>query len=122
VEKVTNEVKMESIKSFKSTVAKLENALDQMTHKGANTTLVKKRLNSCYIGLAVLENVWNQKPHDYTQKELAEARIVLIGLYPSIKNSYTKLKAGVSPQRTLLEKRIKALELAVQAIEGASNK
>jgi hypothetical protein len=71
--------------------------------------------------LAVLENVWNQKLNDYTQKELAEARIVLIGLYPSIKNSYTKLKAGVSPQRTLLEKRIKALELAVQAIEAASN-
>jgi hypothetical protein len=122
VEKLTKEVKMESIKSFKSTVVKLENALNQMTQKGANTTLVKKRLNSCYIGLVVLENDWNQKPHHYTQKELAAARIVLIGLYPSIKNSYTKLKTGVSPQKTLLEKRIKAFELAVQVIEGRSNK
>ena len=116
MESVSNVDKLESIKSFQSTIRKLEKTLATMTQKGANTTLVKKRLKASYIGLSILENVWNQRPHHYTLEDLAEARNVLTGLFPSIENSYAKLKAG-SPQRTLLERRIKALELAVQAID-----
>lgn len=107
---------MEVIKSFQSTISKSENSLAQMVQKGASTTLIKKRLNAFYIGLAMLENVWNHKPHNYTQEDLVEARITLTALYPSIKNAYAKSKSG-SPQRTLLERRIQALELAVQAID-----
>ncbi|MFY0759505.1 hypothetical protein AB1K32_11550 [Metabacillus dongyingensis] len=120
MENVSNVDKLESIKSFQSTIGKSEKALAQMTQKGANTTLIKKRLKALYIGLAMLENVWNQRPHHYTQEDLAEARNVLTGLFPSIENIYAKSKAG-SPQRTLLERRIKALELAVQAIDDLSN-
>ncbi|MDX8367166.1 hypothetical protein [Cytobacillus sp. IB215665] len=120
MENVSNIDKLESIKSLQSTINKLENALSQMTLKGANTTLVKKRLRAVCIGLALLENVWYQRPHHYTQIDLVEANDVLASLFPSIKNSYAKSKAG-SPQRTLLERRIKALELAVQAIENLSN-
>ncbi|QGU95419.1 hypothetical protein GOM49_10255 [Clostridium bovifaecis] len=116
MENVSNISKLESIKSFQSTIRKSEKALAQMTQKGANTTLVKKRLKALHIGLAMLENVWNQVPHDYNQEDLAEARNVLIGLLPSIENSYAKSKVG-SPQRTLLERRIKSLELSVQAID-----
>ncbi|MEB2298752.1 hypothetical protein LAV72_03820 [Lysinibacillus xylanilyticus] len=116
MENVSNVEQLESIKSLQSTISKLENALAQMTEKGANTTLVKKRLKAVCIGLAMLENVWNQSRHHYTQEDLAEARNVLTGLLPSIENIYMKSKVG-SPQRTLLERRIKALELAVQAIE-----
>lgn len=118
---VSHQDQLESIKSLQSTISKLENALSQMTHNGANTTLVKKRLNAVQIGLTVLENVWNQSPHHYTQEDLAEARIVITGLFPSIENSYAKSKTG-SPQRTLLERRMKALELAVQAIDELSTK
>jgi hypothetical protein len=121
MDNVSNIVKAESIKSFQSTIRKSENALTQMTQKGANTTLLKKRLNALTIGLAVLENVWNEKPHHYTQEDLAEARNVLTGLLPSIKSIYGKSKEG-SPQRTLLERRIPSLELAVQAIDLLSNK
>lgn len=113
--------KLELIKSFQSTIRKLEKSLDTMTKKGANTTLVKKRLEANNIGLAVLENSCYQKPHQYTKKDLVEANKVLTGLFPSIETSYVKLKAGSSPQRTLLERRIKALELAVQAIDELSN-
>lgn len=120
MEDVPNADKIESMKSLQSTIRKLENALSQMTQNGANTTLVKKRLKAVNIGLAMLENVWNQSPHYYTQEDLAEARNVTTGLLPSIKNSYAKSKAG-SPQRTLLERRIKALELAVQAIDDLSS-
>ncbi|WP_025151391.1 hypothetical protein [Bacillus sp. H1a] len=117
MENVSNVDKLESIKSLQSTISKLENALSQMTQKGANTTLVKKRLKAVCIGLAMLENVWNQSPHHYTQEDLAEARNVLTGLLPSIKNIHDQSKAG-SPQRTLLERRIKALKLAIQAIDN----
>lgn len=120
MESVSNVDKLESIKSFQSTIRKLEKTLATMTQKGANTALVKKRLKASYIGLAMLENVWNQRPHHYTLEDLAEARNVLTGLFPSIENSYAKLKAG-SPQKTLLERRIKALDLAVQAIDDLSN-
>ena len=116
MENVSNMNRLESIKSFQSTISKSEKALAQMTQKGANTILLKKRLKALYIGLAMLENVWNQRPHLYTQEDLAEARNILTGLFPSIENIYAKLKAG-SPQRTLLERRIKALELAVQAMD-----
>lgn len=119
MEHVSNIDKQESIKSLQSTISKLENALSQMTQNGASTTLVKKRLRAIYIGLALLENVWNQSPHHYTQGDLAEARNVITGLFPSIENSYAKSKTG-SPQRTLLERRIKALELVVQAIDELS--
>lgn len=120
MENVSNEDKSESIKSLQSTISKLENALSQMTQKGVNTTLVKKRLKAVSIGLAVLENVWNQRPHHYIQEDLAEARNVLTGLFPSIENIYAKSKAG-SPQKTLLERRVKALGLAVQAIDDISH-
>jgi hypothetical protein len=116
MENVSNAVKLESIKSFQSTIGKLEKALTQMVEKGANTTLVEKRHKACCIGLAVLENVWNQRPHPYTGEDLAEARKVLSGLTPSIESAYAKLKEG-SSQRTLLERRIKALELAAEALE-----
>jgi hypothetical protein len=117
---VSNVDKLESIKSFQSTIRKLENALSQMTQKGANTTLVKKRLKAVYIGLAILENLWNQRPLHYTQEDLKGARSVLTGLFPSIENMYAKSKAG-SPQRTLLERRMKSLELAIQAIDDLPN-
>ena len=121
MENVSNIDKLESIKSLQSTISKLENALSQMTQKGVNTTLVKKRLKAVCIGLAMLENVWNQSPHYYTKEDLSEAHNVLTGLFPSIEKIYVKSKIG-SPQRTLLERRIKALELAIQAIDDISNK
>ncbi|WFA22475.1 hypothetical protein ERY13_06405 [Paenibacillus mucilaginosus] len=121
MKQMTDLDKLESIKSLKSTISKLESALSQMTQSGTNTTLVKKRLKAVYIGLATLENVWLQIPHHYTQEDLAEARNVITGLFPSIENSYVKSKAG-SPQRTLLKRRIKALEKAVQAIDDLSAK
>ncbi|WP_068780230.1 hypothetical protein [Paenibacillus sp. GM2] len=121
MEEVSNLEKLESIKSLQSTIGKLENALSQMTGNGANTTLVKKRLKAVNIGLAALENVWNQIPRHFTQEDLIEARDVITGLFPSIKNSYAKSKTG-SPQSTLLKRRMKALELSIQAIDELSIK
>ena len=51
MENVTESIKAESLKSFQSTIRKSENALTSMTEKGANTTLVAKRLKAIRIGL-----------------------------------------------------------------------
>lgn len=116
MENVSDAEKLESKKSLQSTISKSQKALEQMIQKGANTSLVQKRLKALCIGLALLENAWEQKPYHYTQQDLAEARNILAGLFPSIENIYAKSKAG-SPQKTLLKRRIKALELAVQTID-----
>ncbi len=121
MENVSQADQLESIKSLQSTIRKLENALSQMTQNSANTTLVKKRLKAVSIGLAMLEHVWNQEHHNYIHEDLAEARKVITGLFPSIQNSYDKSKAG-SPQKTLLERRMKALKRAVQAIDDLTTK
>lgn len=121
MEEISDLEKLESIKSYQSTISKLENALSQMTISGANTTLVNKRLHAVRIGLAVLEHVWNHSPLNYTHEELVEARNVITGLLPSIENSYAKSKIG-SPQRTLLERRIKALKQSRQAIHEILSK
>lgn len=115
MEEISDIDKLESIKSHQSTISKLENALSQMTISGANTTLVKKRLHAVRIGLAALEHVWNHSPLNYTQEELVEAHNVITGLLPSVESSYAKSKTG-SPQRTLLERRIKSLKQSCQAI------
>ena len=46
MEILTETIKAESLKSFQSTIRKSENALSSMTEKGANTTLVSKRLQA----------------------------------------------------------------------------
>lgn len=118
---VSNEIKTESIKSLQSTIKKSEKALVQMNQKGSNTTLIEKRLMALCIGLAVLDKIWNQGSLHYTQDDLVETSIILTGLLPSIKDIYTKLKTG-SSQRTLLERRIRALELAILAIDEITNR
>ena len=117
MEHVSSAEQLESIEALQSTIRKTEKALAHVTEKGANTTLVEKRLRALYTSLAVLENGWHQVPHHYTPEDLAEARAVLAGLLPSIQSIYARSKEG-SPQRTLLERRIKALERAVQAIDN----
>lgn len=111
-------VRTESVQSFRSTIRKMEKGLEQMKEKGANTTLIEKRLHATRIGLAVLENVWIRQPHPYGGEALSEARDVLLGLMPSIEKAYANSKTG-SPQRTLLERRLKSLELAIQAIDDS---
>ena len=117
MENISGEVKRQSIASLQSTIRKLEKGLAQMSQKGANTTLIEKRLRAHHIALAVLEFVWQQKPHSFHEEDLEEARNTLSGLFPSIQSNLAKAKPG-SPQRTLLERRKKAMELANQAMDA----
>ncbi|MDK2979935.1 MAG: hypothetical protein PWQ55_282 [Chloroflexota bacterium] len=120
MEKVSEEVKQESIKALRSTIRKSETALSHMAQKGANTTLVTKRLNALQIGLAVLEHIWNHNPLPYPAEHFPEASQVLAGLLPSIETIHAKTMAG-SPQRTLTDRRLKALQLAIEALDELSS-
>ena len=56
----------------------------------------------------MLESIWNQETHHYTQEDLADARNVLIGLLPSIEKIYVKSKLG-SPQKNSFRKKNKII-------------
>ncbi|MET3575602.1 hypothetical protein ACFFIY_06090 [Bhargavaea ullalensis] len=116
METVSEKVKAESIRSFESTIRKTERAFEGMARKGANTKLIEKRLSAMRIGLAVLENAWYQRPVQYSSEELADSHKTLAGLLPSVEEIYEKSKEG-SPQRTLLERRIRSIELALGAMD-----
>ena len=111
--------RLQSAEALASSIRKSEAALAQMRRKGANTTLVSRRLRALTTGLAALEQAWHGRSHPYTPADLAEARDVLTGLLPSVERIYARSREG-SPQRTLLERRITALRLAVQALDDAS--
>lgn len=116
MEGVSEKVKAETVQSFRSTIRKLENAFDQMSGKGANTTLVEKRLRAMKTGLVVLDAAWHQKPLQCGSRDISMTRTVLEGLLPSVGEAYTRSKEG-SPQRTLLKRRIRSIELAIQAMD-----
>ncbi len=120
MENISPSDKADILKSIQSTIHKSENAIAKMTDEGSNTTLIKKRLHAHYIGLALLEYDWNQKPHHYSQDDLLQAKKTLTDLFPSLEKSYAHAKVN-SSQRTLLDRRIKALKWAVQAITIYTN-
>nr|WP_285858537.1 hypothetical protein [Paenibacillus sp. MER 99-2] len=118
IENISSEERMEAIRAFESTIHKLENALVNMTQKGTtNTTLVQKRLTAVHIGLAMLDHTWHGTPLLYTEEEIREAHHTITGLFPTLEIQYAKAKAG-SAQKTLLERRIRAFELAVQMMSN----
>ena len=113
---VPEQVKMESIRSFESTIRKTEKAFEGMARKGANTTLIEKRLSALQAGLDVLENVWHQRPLVHAPEEYADFRTTLAGLLPTVEEAFAKSKEG-GPQRTLLRRRIRSIELAIAAMD-----
>ena len=116
MENIPNNFRQQSIHSLQSTISKTEKGLALMDQKGANITLIEKRLQAFKYGLAALEHVWNEKPIQVSLDEMTASRQILVGLLPSIRDQYAKSKTG-SPQQTLLERRIKSFEMAVQAMD-----
>lgn len=117
MEDVPQTTRSESLAALRSAIVKTEKALAGMASNGASTVLVARRLQALRVGLAVLEDAWRGWPSPYSSEDLAEARGVLSGLLPSVEAICARSKPG-TPQRTLLERRIRALNLALQAIEG----
>ena len=105
-----------SIKSLESTYNKLSNAYKSMTEKGSNTTLVKKRHTAIKVGLESLKDTWEGGGFFYDEEIILTSKDILQGLIPSIEKQIAKAKVG-SPQKTLNDRRLTALKLAIESLE-----
>lgn len=114
---INHEDKDASIKSLESTYSKLSNAYKTMSDKRSNLTLVEKRRDAVKVGLDSLENIWNDKEFLYSKEEVLESREILKNLMPSIEKQIAKAGKS-SPQKTVNERRLIALELAVEALDN----
>ncbi|WP_273851864.1 hypothetical protein [Guptibacillus spartinae] len=113
---VSEEIQDLSIKSLESTLNKLSNASNTMSAKGANTNIVKKRRNAVQIGLTSLKDTWNKEGFFYNEESILITKDVLQGILPSIKKQIEKAKEG-SSQKTLNERRLLAIKLALESLE-----
>lgn len=114
---VSQEIQDLSIRSLVSTLNKLSNAYKSMTEKGSSTTLVKKRRNSVKIGLESLRDAWNGQGFFFDEEIILTSKDTLQGFIPSIEKQIAKAKEG-SSQKTLNERRLTALKLAVESLEN----
>ncbi len=114
---VSQEIQDLSIKSLESTFNKLSNAYKSTIEKGSSTTLVKKRLNAVKIGLESLKGTWNGEDFCYDEESILTSKEVLQAIIPSIEKQIVKAKEG-SSQKTLNERRLTALKLAIESLEN----
>lgn len=117
METVNQETKDLSIQSLESTLNKLTNAYESMTAKGSNITLVKKRRDAIRIGLESLQDAWNKGDFFYDEEIILTSIDTLQGLLPSIEKQIAKAKEG-SSHKTLNERRLIALKLAIESLEN----
>lgn len=116
METVSQEIQDLSIRSLESTFNKLSNAYKSMTEKSSNTALVEKRGNAVRIGLESLKATWDGEDFCYEEDIILTSREVLQGLLPSIEKQIEKAKEG-SSQKTLNERRLAALKLAIESLD-----
>ncbi|MBW3111611.1 hypothetical protein KYJ26_07205 [Bacillus sp. MCCB 382] len=112
MDNITNEEKQQSIEAFQSVIRKSENALASMKSGSAQSRLLEKRLKAARIGEGLLAARWEGKELDVSHDELVEAKQVLEGLLLMLPGFLEKTKPG-SGQRTYIERRIKAFQMAV---------
>lgn len=87
-----------------------------MSEKGSNTTLVQKRRQAVEIGLKSLENTWYAEDFSYNEEMVLTSKETLQEILSSVEAQLIKAKIG-SSQKTLLERRFIALELAIESLE-----
>lgn len=114
---VSLEIQWLSIKSLESTFNKLSTAYNTMTEKGSNTTLVKKRRDAIKIGLESLKETWNNTDFSYDTETVSTSKDILQSILPSIEKQLEKAAEG-SPQKTVNERRLTALKLAIESLEN----
>jgi hypothetical protein len=114
---VSQEIQDLSIKSLDSTFTKLSNAYKSMTEKGSNISLVKKRRNAVEVGLESLKDAWKGEGFFYDEEIILTSKDILQGVIPSIEKQIAKAKEG-SSQKTLNERRLTALKLAIESLEN----
>jgi hypothetical protein len=130
----TPEEQQQSIEAFRSIIRKSKNALarmkpgtpqtnllDKRLKAGTpQTNLLDKRLKAVRIGEDVLQARWEDKELVVSKDELLMAKEVLEGLLLMLPPFIEKTKPG-SGQRTYIERRIKAFQIAVSYLDDEAN-
>ncbi|WP_341356735.1 hypothetical protein [Rossellomorea sp. y25] len=120
MENMTAEEKQHTIEAFLSIIRKSENALSHMKPDAPQTKLLEKRLKAARIGTDVLHARWEGKDLDVSKEDMIETKGVLEGLLLTLPSFLEKLKPG-SGQRTYIERRIKAFQIAVSYLNDSFN-
>lgn len=113
---VSQEMQDMAIKSLESTYNKLTKSYISMSEKGANTILVIKRRDAVKVGLESLKCAWNGEDFFHDAEIIMASKAVLHSVLPSIEKQIKRAKEG-SPQKTVNERRIIALKLAIRSLE-----
>jgi predicted RNase H-like nuclease (RuvC/YqgF family) len=103
------------VKSLESTLHKLKRSLESMKEQGSSTTLVRKRLLAIQVGLASLENDWFTQDFMFDEATI-EASLETLKRIASAVERQTTSAHRHSSQKTLIDRRRKALELAIQSL------
>ncbi|MGG4166491.1 hypothetical protein ABEW00_03290 [Rossellomorea vietnamensis] len=116
----TPEGQEQSIEAFRSVIRKSENALARMKPGTLQTNLLEKRLKAARVGEDVLHARCEGNKLDASQEELVAAKEVLEGLLLMLPSFLEKTKPG-SGQRTYIERRIKAFQIAASYLDDEIN-
>jgi predicted nucleic acid-binding Zn-ribbon protein len=115
MEQCPNETHDQSIKALESTLNKLTRSYHTMSQKGANTTLVQKRMKAVQVGLDSLKKSLKGEQFPYDEHEVSTSIHVLQSLIPSIEKQITNASEQ-SSRKTLADRRLRALHLAIQSL------
>ncbi|WP_322907066.1 hypothetical protein [Paenibacillus campi] len=114
---VSEEIQYMSIVSLESTYTKLLHAHQSTVAKGSSTTRIAKRLRAVKIGLDSVKEMWRGERFEYDEAGILASKQMLKSILPSIEQQIAKAKQG-SPQKTLNEHRLTALQLAIESLKS----
>lgn len=104
-----------AVKSLESTLHKLNRSLESMKDQGSSTTLLRKRLLSVQVGLASLENDWFTQDFMFDKAAIEASLETLKRIASAVERQRTSAHRR-SSQKTLMDRRGAALELAIQSL------
>lgn len=104
-----------AVESLESTLHKLNRSLESIRKQGASTTLVQKRVLAVHVGLASLENDWFKRDFMFDEATIEASRDALRIIASAVERQTTSAHRH-SSQKTLMDRRRKALELAIQSL------
>ncbi len=119
MESVHEKERKESLGAVRSAVGKTRKALMNLNPDSFTSRLAAGRLRALSSGLEALECIWNGEAFRGNREETIRDREVLMSLIPSIREIGKRFPEG-SPQHTLIRRRVRALELAIQALTELS--
>lgn len=104
-----------AVQSLESTLHKLNRSLESIREQGSSTTLVRKRVLAVQVGLASLENDWFKQDFMFDEATIGASLDTLKRIASAVEEQRASAHRRRS-QKTLIDRRKAALELAIQSL------